>query len=115
MNEKMFLSSMESERFSGVFECNFLRKVELHGRRHAVIVSCSPPVLAQDLGYPEGLTNLLLANRFEGDDIWSISSLPFFVYICLYEGSDAILDSPQIIAWGELYETVGGAATHQIS
>lgn len=115
MSEKMFLSSMESERFSGVLECELLRRVELRGGRHAVIVSCSPPVLAQDLGYPEGLTTLLLANRFDGDDVWAMSPLPLFVYICVVESSDAVLESPQIVAWGELYQTAGGAAAHQIS
>ena len=115
MSEKLFLSSMESERVSGVFECEVEREVELHGGRHAIVVSCSPPILAQDLGYPAGLTTLLLANRFDGDDIWSMSSLPFFVYICLLERGDADLESPQIIAWGELYQTAGGAAAHQVS
>lgn len=113
-----FLSSLESKRFSGVSQCTVERKLLIGGRRHALHVRCTPPVLAQDLGFPLGLEHLVLVNRFDGDDAWEIGNFPFFVNICLVPaevGPDGAVSHESLdgIAWGELYDSADDAREHR--
>jgi hypothetical protein len=111
--ENFYLSSLDSARFSGVFACEIRARKTLHGDRHALVVSLDPPALGQDVSYPLGIDEVLLVDRFDGDDIWVPATFPFFVYICTNEELDSDTDKPQILAWGELYRTAADAREHR--
>ncbi|GAA2843709.1 hypothetical protein FB468_3299 [Leucobacter komagatae] len=109
-NTSFFLSSMESARFAGVYECETLALVTLGQGRHAIHAACSPPVEASEFGYPLGLESVVLANRFAGDDPWRKFSFPVFVYICAPEFEA----EPRVLAWGEIYASAEDARQHRM-
>lgn len=104
---------MDSKRFSGVFHCEIKERFRLEDGRPALLVTCDPPVLGQDLNAPFGISELVLVNRFDGDDIWSPARFPFFVYICDADRPDNDPSSLSILAWGEIYKTEDDARNHR--
>lgn len=113
MKSVFYLSSMDSKRFSGVFECEIKDRVVLEDDRHALLVSCDPPALGQDLNFPLGISDLTLVNRFAGDDVWNPKKFPFFVYICDTTQTDNKPSSLRILAWGEIYRNADDARNHR--
>lgn len=104
-------------RFSDVFRCDRLECVTAADGRHGILASCSPAVFAQDVGFPAGLSELLVFPRFEGDDIWQPDSFPIFVLIAIspagFRAGDAVaLPDLVTLAWGELYRTETDAIHH---
>lgn len=108
-----YLSSLESQRFSGVFRCEVQDYVLVQGIRHGLLVHCDPPALGQDIGHPLGIEELLLVNRFAQDDLWSPQQYPLFVYICDPTEMHTTLAKPKILAWGELYRSPDDARHHR--
>ena len=109
--KELYLSSTESRRFSGVFRLEVLDKVSYGDPpRHALVVSCSPPIPGQGLGHPLGIEELVLVNRFEGDDLWDIEKFPVFVQICIADPQSA--RGFESIAWGEIYQSEEAATSH---
>ncbi|MDP9738116.1 hypothetical protein [Curtobacterium sp. 260] len=115
MQEVFFLSSMDSLRFSSVFRCEVERPVELPNGRHALMVSCEPPVNGQELGHPLGISELLLWSRFEDEDLWTFPAFPHFVQICLPDVDQPAHDMPASIAWGEIDKTEADARMHELA
>lgn len=113
--ESFFLSSMEDDRFDSVFRCELESRVELPNGRPALLVSCDPPALGQDLGHPQGTARLLLWSRFEGDDLWTFPTFPQFVQICLPDVVIPSMRMPTSIAWGEIYATEADAAAQSMT
>ncbi|WZH38264.1 MAG: hypothetical protein PIR02_06245 [Microbacterium enclense] len=108
-----FLSSLESARFSGLFRCDLASRVALSTGRHGLRVTVSPAARGQDLGFPQGLSELVLFNRFEGDDLWQLDDYPVFVSICIASDPGATLrEVPEVIAWGEVYPSAEDARSH---
>jgi len=111
--EPFFLSSLESARFSGVFRCDLASRVALPTGRHGLRVTVSPAAPGQDLGFPQGVSELILFNRFEGDDLWQLDGSPVFVSVCITSDRGATLrDVPEVIAWGEIYPSAEDARNH---
>lgn len=115
MKPTYYLSSMEDDRFDSAFRCELESRVELPDGHHALIVSCDPPALGQDVGYPQGIARLLLWSRFEGDDLWAFPPFPHFVQICLPDVLIPTTRMPTSIAWGELYATEADAKVQSMT
>jgi len=110
-----YLSSMEDDRFDSVFHCELESRIELPNGRHALVVTCDPPALGQDIGFPLGIDRLLLWSRFEGDDLWTFPTFPQFVQICLPDVFIPETRMPTSIAWGELYATEADAEVQSMT
>jgi hypothetical protein len=115
MLEVFFLSSMDSERFSSVFRCTVERPIELPNGRHALMVSCDPPLNGQELGHPLGIGELLLWSRFEDEDLWTFPAFPHFVQISLPDADLRDHAMRASIAWGEIYKTEADAHAREMS
>ena len=115
MKPTFYLSSMESARFSHVFACELEGNESTPNGRHGLRVKISPAAEGQDMGQPQGLSEILLFNRFEGDDLWRIIEFPVFVSICLAQDPGATSTGfPDVIAWGEIYRSAEDALSHRM-
>ena len=114
MQDVFFLASMATLRFSSVFRSEVERPVELPNGRHALMVSCDPPVNGQEIGHPLGISELLLWSRFEDEDLWTIPAFPHFVQICLPDVDLSAEAMPASIAWGEIYKTEADARAPEL-
>jgi hypothetical protein len=112
---------MESHRFQVVRECHWRKELFLEDGRACLIVRIEPVVVGQDFGLgSEDIDLLILTNRFEGDDIHNIRSLPLFVHIArplttdLENFSHLMSSEIEVVAWGELYGSYEAAASHDL-
>lgn len=115
----LYLSSLESDRFTRVRECRFVRPIVVGDQKPGVVVHLTPGVPGQDLGAVEDISSFVLTTRFEGTDIRVLEEFPCFVFIALpgvaltpeLERIAAV--DLQVIAWGELYRTATDAEEHR--
>ena len=116
---KLYLSSLESERFTPVRECRFVRPIVIGERKPAVVVDLSSGVPGDDFGLADDIATFVLTTRFEGVDIGAIEEFPCFVFIALprlplsLNVESVSADDLQIVAWGELYRTSKDAKGHR--
>ncbi len=115
----LYLSSLESERFELVRECQLLRFISIGADKPGALARLTPGVFGHDFGASEDLTEFVLTTRMEGADIRSIHEFPCFVFIALprisWDSSSDRADPSdlEIIAWGELYRTASDAEEHR--
>lgn len=108
------LSSMEDDRFDSAFRCELESRVELPDGHHALIVSCDPPALGQDVGYPQESLDCSSGAVSRGRSV-GLSDLPHFVQICLPDVLIPTTRMPTSIAWGELYATEADAKVQSMT
>jgi len=113
-----YLSSLESKKFSDVYECVFERRLRFDTGKECALVKISPAIIGQDYNLGHDIDTLVLVNRHEGDSLFPIKAFPCFVFIALpridgIEFKDEITKTDlEVIAWGELYRTRKNAEKH---
>jgi hypothetical protein len=113
-----YLSSLDSHRFSPTRECVFIKRLRFGTGKECALVHLSPGVVGQEYGSLEDLEFFVLANRHEGESLFSIKSFPCFVFISrplvdnVKNFDEISSDDVEIIAWGELYRSKYDADNH---
>jgi hypothetical protein len=111
MQNKLYLSSLESTKFSDVREISVLEVWKFNTSKSCILVNVSPAIPGNKYDKSDDLDQLILTSRHEGEDILSITKYPYFVFICKlktpHKSSANIIgkDELEILAWGELYRT----------
>jgi len=114
----LFLSSLESERFSEVRKCEVVKLLRFTTGKECALVRLSPGVIGQPWGVAEDLEVFVITPRHEGHGLTPIVEFPCFVHLARIvdhqvERLDEISnDQVQNIAWCELYRTESDAENH---
>jgi hypothetical protein len=114
-----YLSSLDSERFEPVRECQVIRSVMIGPDKPGVLVRLAPGVPGQDYGSGDDLTEFVLTTRFEGADVQEIEEFPCFVFVARAlepwdpESDRANPSDLEIVGWAELYRTRSDAQEHR--
>ena len=120
--DQVFLSSLESRRFEGVFGASLIDVAVFGKGKPAILVSLDPEASPECLDGIEAVSRVLLTTRFEGDDILR-SPLPLFVHIAVVDdsgmlaianGEPVLAQNATSIAWGEIYATREKAQRHEL-
>jgi hypothetical protein len=117
--ETYYLSSLDSARFDSSRKCEVLRRLHLDNGKDCMLVRISPPVNLQEYGVIEDVDTLVLLSRHSGQDLSTIATFPFFVFITrplihdVLDVDTIAKDQLQILAWGELYRTKQDADDHR--
>jgi hypothetical protein len=117
--ETYYLSSLDSVKFSVTRKCEFLKRLRLDTGKECVVVQVSPTVPLQEYNVADDADVLVLLSRHEGQDLSTMSTFPFFVFITRplipnIEGAETITKNDlQILAWGEIYRTRQDADDHR--
>lgn len=115
-----YLSSLESYTFERVWECELLRWTYFDTGKRAAVVRVTPGVPGGNFNFPGEINELVLASRFQGDELEFDSNVVHFVHIGVFvEGElDAVptVDGLLVrsLAWGELYSTREAAESHRL-
>ena len=96
-----YLSSPVDPRLSEPLACWVTKKVmfDRHAS-HGLLVTCSPALKGDDLGYAKGIEKLILVNSLEEDDLWDLDSFPVAVQVTLADQWPNT--SPDFIGQGEI-------------
>ena len=111
MEKTYYLSSLDSKKFKVTRECKSIKQLRFDSGKNCMLVKISPPVIGQDYGLGTDIEKFILTNRHEGENINSIKTFPFFVFIARplindIELRDKIsIQDVEVVAWGELYRT----------
>ena len=119
-SELLYLSSTESYRFSGVFECRVRERFVFEAGNPALLVELSPKLPGSDFGRSGDVGEFVVASRLEGLTVDDLSHMPIFVHLALPPvGWSPAVGPPssegfQVVAWAELYRTREDAQAHRM-
>ncbi|HEV2614174.1 MAG TPA: hypothetical protein VGV92_05645 [Gammaproteobacteria bacterium] len=119
-----YLSSNEIVTFAEPRKCWLIRRLTCGARNNLALVKVFPEVRFEGKDGNELVCDeFILANRFEGSDIWKKVGFPIEVYICALKEKNVkdfnviAKSDMDIVAWGELYPSEESATqnlTHEM-
>jgi len=118
MNLECYLSSLESTLLKPVRKCTFIQSMTFDTGKKAVLAAIVPHLVGHPYNSAKDIKLVVLTNRHQGDDITSIRSFPFFVFISrpliddICSRQTIHIKELEILAWGELYRTAYDAQHH---
>ena len=113
-----YLSSLDSYMLEQPRTCTFEKLLHLDTGKECVLATVDPAIDGERFGDGSDITQVILANRHEGDTLSTIVRFPCFVFVTrlVTEGVEnratVTKADLEIIAWGELYRTRHDAEHH---
>lgn len=92
-----YLSSLDSYALETVRTCRFLAFKRFDTGKNCALAELDPPIVGQQFGLADDVSEVILASRHEGDDIGNIQGFPCFVHVARLV-ADSIADQDVISA-----------------
>jgi hypothetical protein len=115
---KYYLSSLDSYALEFVRTCDFVAFMQFDTGKVCAVAVVDPPISGQQFGLDRDVTEVVLTNRHEGDDLKNIAEFPCFVHVArplvpdIRSQNVVTVSNLENLAWGELYRSRSDAENH---